>query len=153
MAAVTVTFDLVAPNAPAAIRQLGASLAGAPEVVDAARLVADVLAREVLVPTYLGHSLALPHARTDAVTARVVALGRSTLGVPFGPQDELAQLIILIGCPRAEVSAYLEFSKLLLRRLREPAIRAELLATPDPAQFLKLLELSGETSAAGATRP
>jgi PTS system fructose-specific IIC component len=153
MAAVTVTFDLVAPNAPAAIRQLGASLAGAPGVVDAAQLVVDVLAREVLVPTYLGRGLALPHARTDAVTARVVAIGRSAEGVPFGPQNEPAQLIVLIGCPRAEVGAYLEFSKLLLRRLRQPAILAELLATPDTAEFLKLLELDAETAAIGVAQP
>ena len=36
------------------------------------KLLADVLARETVLPTYVGDGVALPHARTDAVTERVV---------------------------------------------------------------------------------
>jgi fructose PTS system EIIBC or EIIC component len=153
MRAVTVNLDLAAPDAAEAIRQLAGSLAGVPGVADVERLTADVLARETVVPTFLGHGLALPHARTDAVTARVVAIGRCEAGVPFGAQGELARLIVLIGCPRREVNAYLAFSKELLGRLRQGTTREQLLATRDPAQFLKLLGLDEATSAAGVAAP
>jgi mannitol/fructose-specific phosphotransferase system IIA component (Ntr-type) len=148
--AVSVILDLSAPDAPAAIRQLADSLAHAPGVVDCPRLLADALAREAILSTYVGDGVALPHARTDAVTTRVVAVARSTTGVPFGPKGEKAHLIVLVGCPRQEVSAYLAFSRQLLRRLREPPVRAALHAAADSAQFLRILELGESTAPASA---
>jgi PTS system fructose-specific IIC component len=129
--AVSVILDLSAPDAPAAIRQLADSLAHSPGVKDCPRLLTDALAREAILSTYVGDGVALPHARTEAVTARVVAVARSTAGVPFGPKGELAHLIVLVGCPRE-----------LLRRLREPLVRAELLAAHDSAKLLQILDLS-----------
>jgi fructose PTS system EIIBC or EIIC component len=148
--AVSVNLDLVAVDAADAIRQLAAALAGTPGVVDGARLVVDVLDRETVLSTYVGDGVALPHARTDAVTARVVAVARSAEGVPFGPKGERAHLIVLVGCPRQEVSAYLAFSRLLLRRLRMPKVRTELLTVREPARFLQLLELNEEAPAGSA---
>jgi mannitol/fructose-specific phosphotransferase system IIA component (Ntr-type) len=149
VAAVTVNLALDAVDASGAVRLLAASLYHFPVVVDAPRLLADVLAREADLSTFLGNGLALPHARTDAVKARVVAVGRSSAGVPFGSRGELAHLIVLVGCPRAEVNAYLAFSKDLLGRLRHRSTFAQLLTSPDPAVFLKLLGLEAEPSAPG----
>jgi len=151
--AVSVILNLSAPDAPAAIRQLADSLAHAPGVADCPRLLADTLAREAILSTYVGDGVALPHARTDAVTARVVAVARSAAGVPFGPKGELAHLIVLVGCPRDDVSAYLTFSRQLLRRLREPLVRAELLAAHDSAKLLHILELGEVPTAAGSAAP
>jgi len=148
--AVSVNLDLVAVDAADAIRQLATSLAPMPGVVNGVRLVADVLAREAVLTTYVGDGVALPHARTDAVTVRVVAVARSNAGVAFGPKGERAHLIVLVGCPRQDVSAYLTFSKLLLRRLRLPKVRAELLTVKEPARFLQLLELNDEAPAGSA---
>ncbi len=151
--AVSVILDLSAPDAPTAIRQLAESLAHAPGVVDGARLLADALAREAILSTYTGDGVALPHARTDAVTTRVVAIARSPAGVPFGSKGEKAYLIVLVGCPRSDISAYLAFSRQLLRRLREPLVRAKLLAAPTAAKFLQTLELGEATAAAGSAAP
>ena len=148
--AVLVNLELAAKDATAAIRQLTALVAHEPGVKDAALLEADLLAREAVVPTYLGEGVAMPHARTDAVTGCVVAVARSPQGVPFGPKGELAHLIVLVGCPRPEVSMYLTFSRQLLRRLRVPSVRTELLTVKEPAKFLQLLELSDEAPAGTA---
>jgi PTS system fructose-specific IIC component len=149
---VVVNLDLSAVDAVDAIQRLASGFVHAPGVVDAARLVADIQARELTLTTYVGEGVALPHARTDAVKARVVAVGRSPVGVPFGPKREAAHLIVLVGCPRAEISDYLQFSKLLLRRLRQPQVRADLMAARDADAFLKLLELVDITPAAGSAR-
>ncbi len=148
--AVSVNLDLVAVDAADAIRQLAASLASLPGVKDSARLVDDVLAREKVLPTYVGDGVALPHARTDAVNTHVVAVARCPKGVPFGPKGEMAHLIVLVGCPRQEVSTYLAFSRQLLRRLRVPSVRTELLTVREPAKFLQLLELNNEAPAGSA---
>jgi len=55
----------------------------------------------------------------------------------------------LVGCPRADVSGYLTFSRDLLRRLREPGVRAGLLTAQDSASFLQLLGLGEKVTAAG----
>ncbi len=144
---VFVNLDLAAADAVEAIELLARGLAGEPGVIDPARLVVDIQMRENILTTYVGEGVALPHARTDAVKSRVVAVGRSPAGVPFGPKRDLAHLIVMVGCPRADISAYLQFSKLLLRRLRLPLVRAELMSATEPDKFLKLLELDGELSA------
>lgn len=147
---VFVNLDLSALDAADAIQQLATGAAHESGVIDAERLVADIQGRENVLTTYVGEGVALPHARTDAVKSRVVAVGRSAAGVPFGQKRDLAHLIVLVGCPRAEISEYLQFSKLLLRRLRLPAVRAELMAAKDPTDFLKLLELDAALSAGRA---
>ena len=142
MPVVTVSLNLAAPDAPSAIRTLANLLNHSPGVLDVQRLLADILAREALTPTFLGSGLALPHARTDAVTERVLSVGRSAEGVPFGPSGERANLVVLIGCPKHEIKAYLDTNRQLLNHLRDPAVRAQLMATTDPADFPRLLGLS-----------
>ncbi len=142
MPVVTVSLNLAALDAPSAIRTLAGLLARSPGVVDVQRLLTDILAREALTPTFLGSGLALPHARTDAVTERVLSIGRSVAGVPFGAAGERANLVVLIGCPKHEIKAYLDTNRQLLNHLRDPAVRAQLMATADPADFPRLLGLS-----------
>ncbi len=145
---VFVNLDLSALDAAEAIQLLAKGLTAEAGVLDCAQLTADIQARENVLTTYVGEGVALPHARTDAVKSRVVAVGRSFAGVPFGQKRDLAHLIVMVGCPRAEISEYLQFSKLLLRRLREPQVRAELIACKDSDSFLKLLELREALAAA-----
>jgi mannitol/fructose-specific phosphotransferase system IIA component (Ntr-type) len=144
MSAISVNLHLVAPDAASAIRSLAGLLVKTPGVVDPQRLLTDILAREALTCTFLGSGLALPHARTDAVTERVLAVGRSHDGVPFGPAGERAHLIVLIGCPKHEIKAYLDCNRRLLNRLRDPAVRTQLMTTDDPAAFHHLLGLDVE---------
>ena len=62
-----VLLDLPAADETAAIRAVTALLAGQPDVADADALAAEVIAREKLSPTALGHGVAFPHARTAGV--------------------------------------------------------------------------------------
>ncbi|MGA2052706.1 MAG: PTS sugar transporter subunit IIA [Opitutales bacterium] len=144
MSVVSVNLNLAAPDAASAIRDLTGLLSQTPEVTDPDRLLADILARETLTCTFLGSGLAFPHARTDAVKQRVFAIGRSTDGVPYGAGGERAHLIVLIGCPKHDIKAYLDTNRKLLRRLRDPAVRAELMTTSDPSVFPRLLGLDGQ---------
>jgi len=150
---VFVNLNLSAVDAADAIQQLVGGVAQQAAVKDSAQMLTDILMRELILTTYVGEGVALPHARTDAVTSRVVAVGRSPAGVLFGPKRDIAHLIVLVGCPRAEISDYLQFSKLLLRRLRQPLVRSELMTATNADTFLKLLELSDVTTAAGPAAP
>lgn len=123
----------------AVIERLIQSLAGHPHVVDARELKRAVLERQQLQPPLLGNGVALPHARTPAVTELVMAIGRCREPVPFGPGRMPIRLVFLYGVPTHRISAYLDAVARLTRALRNPATLEAMLTTTDAAEFRKLL--------------
>jgi PTS system fructose-specific IIC component len=70
LTAQTVTVRLAADSKDDAIREMAAMLGRTGKVADAEALVAATFAREEQGTTGLGEEIAIPHAKTDAVTAR-----------------------------------------------------------------------------------
>jgi mannitol/fructose-specific phosphotransferase system IIA component (Ntr-type) len=100
----------------------------------------EILERERVSNTALGHDIAIPHARTDQCSEIVVAVGRSARGIPFEAKDsQPVRLIFLIGTPKAMVTEYLRVVGNLARLLRQDQLRQALLAAPDPATFIQLI--------------
>ncbi len=98
-----------------------------------------VMAREEKVSTAANGGVAFPHARTDLVDEIILGIGRSTEGIPFGPEKNLVHLIFLIAVPQQMVNDYLICVGGLARRLSKEATREALLAASTPAQFLERL--------------
>lgn len=134
-----VLLDLRAGDETAAIRAVTGILAHDPAVADAARLADEVLERERLSSTAMGSGVAFPHARTALVKDIVVAIGRSTVGVPFGSKKELVHFVFLIGTPPDRATQYLAFVGTLARLLRAESTRQKLLAAPTPDAFVAAL--------------
>jgi mannitol/fructose-specific phosphotransferase system IIA component (Ntr-type) len=104
-------------------------------VRNAAQFLADVRARMLLAPVCLSGELALPHARTDAVSRMVVGIGRTTGPLAFDAEHRELRFIILIGTPKAAVTEYLQAVAALSRFFRNPTSRERLLAATDEAEF------------------
>ena len=69
---------------------------------DRAATLDAVLDREAKSPTGIGEGIAVPHARTDAVTRSTLSFCRSADGVDFGgPDGEPARLLFLLLVPPA----------------------------------------------------
>lgn len=140
-----VALDLAASSGEEAVRTLHARLAdparaGASTVItDAAGFLTDVLGRMRLASVCLADDIALPHARTDAVSRMVLAVGRASGGVAFDPEHPAVRLVFLIGTPRRDVGEYLKVVAALSRLLRPPEVRSGLLAARDEAEFRSLL--------------
>lgn len=101
----------------------------------------EILERERVSNTALGHDVAIPHARTDQCTDIVIAVGRSGEGIDFEAKDGLpVRLIFLIGTPKAMVTDYLRVVGNLARLLRQDDLRQKLLDAPDAASFIKTIE-------------
>ena len=122
-----ITPDLTAANGEEAIRKLTGSLAGNPAVTDAVKFGAELLERERISPTAMGHGVAFPHARTNAVRQIVMAIGRSRDGVPFTGADSPVQFLFVIGTPPNQVPQYLALVGKLARLLKTEAVREQLL--------------------------
>lgn len=137
----TVKTQLAAGEKDAAIREMAELAAGTGKVADVAELVRVALAREAQGTTGLGEEIAIPHAKTDAVTAPVVGFARSADGIDWGsPDGTPAKLVFLIAVPEAAAGdEHLRILALLSRKLMDSGFRARLQGAEDKAAILRTL--------------
>ncbi|MEU2781273.1 fructose-specific PTS transporter subunit EIIC [Streptomyces sp. NPDC007110] len=141
----TVRVRLDAADKAAAIREMAALLARSGRVVDEDELVATALRREEQGTTGLGEEIAVPHAKTDAVSAPVVGFARSAEGVEWdSPDGTKARLVFMIAVPEAAAGdEHLRILALLSRKLTDAGFRERLLAAPDEAAVVEVLREVG----------
>ncbi|EST26398.1 fructose-specific PTS transporter subunit EIIC [Streptomyces roseochromogenus] len=137
----TVKVGLGAGDKGAAIREMAELLSRSGRVGDVDELVAVALRREEQGTTGLGEEIAIPHAKTDAVTAPVVGFARSAEGVEWGSLDGTkARLVFMIAVPEAAAGdEHLRILALLSRKLMDDGFRERLLAAPDERAVLDVL--------------
>ena len=132
-------LDMEAATEEEVIRRMVGLLAERAEVLDPGEFERAVLERQRLQPPLLGNGVALPHARTGAVTEIVLVIGRCKEPVAFGPEEAPVRLVFLYGVPAHGISGYLAAVAQLTRLLRKPGSLENLLAAEDEATFRELL--------------
>ncbi|MBO3682685.1 fructose-specific PTS transporter subunit EIIC [Streptomyces sp. NEAU-YJ-81] len=137
----TVKERLAADGKDAAIREMAELLAATGKVADRAELVRAAFAREDQGTTGLGEEIAIPHAKTDAVTAPVVGFARSPEGIEWGaPDGTKARLVFMIAVPEAAAGdEHLRILALLSRKLMGAEFRERLLGAADVGAILRVL--------------
>ncbi|MDX2109642.1 MAG: PTS sugar transporter subunit IIA [Verrucomicrobiota bacterium] len=106
-----ILLPLLAETKVNAIRQLVDAIGGNPAVRDAEALYEAILVREEEAPTALGMRVAMPHARTRAVTELVIVGGRLEKPMPWGGSQENVRFIFLLGVPPLAIEQYLHAMK------------------------------------------
>jgi mannitol/fructose-specific phosphotransferase system IIA component (Ntr-type) len=124
---------------PNALREIIQLLAQNGKTCDAQKFLDQVLAREQAQPSAVENGVAFPHARTDSVDEIVVGIGRSRAGIQVGTNQQRARLIFVIGVPERLVNDYLICVGMLVRLVKDDAIRTALLESETPRQFLDAL--------------
>jgi len=99
----------------------------------------QVLAREQAHPSAVENGVAFPHARTDLVDEILIGVGRSRAGIPFGENQQRANLIFVIGVPERLLSDYLVCVGTLARLVKDERIRSRLLNAETPRAFIEAL--------------
>ncbi|MFE6166002.1 fructose-specific PTS transporter subunit EIIC [Streptomyces sp. NPDC056486] len=137
----TVKVQLDSADKDSAIREMANLLAATGKVTDVEELVRTALRREAQGTTGLGEEIAIPHAKTDAVTSPVVGFARSSEGIEWGAIDGTkAKLIFMISVPEAAAGdEHLRILALLSRKLMDTGFRERLVAAPDEAAILEVL--------------
>jgi PTS system fructose-specific IIC component len=115
---VSLDADLGADKA-AVIRALAARVANQGRATDAEALFADAWAREQKDETGLPGGIAIPHAKSPAVTEPSLAFARLSPGVEFGADDGPADLVFLIAAPADAAEAHLAVLSQLARNLMQ----------------------------------
>jgi len=132
-------LNVTATKRTAALHEIARLLDGQPEVANFAGFYEELLARDRLDTTCLGNAVALPHARTEHVKKIVMAVGRSSAGIPFDDKGEIVKLIFVLGTPKSKPGDYLAVVSTLCKLLRDPADRNAMLAAPTPEAFIAAL--------------
>jgi mannitol/fructose-specific phosphotransferase system IIA component (Ntr-type) len=131
-----IVLTLTGTDRAAALHDIARLLEGHPDVSNFAGFYEELLARDRLDTTCLGHGVAVPHARTAHVKKIVLAVGRCDAGIPFDVNGETVKLFFVLGTPKSKPGDYLAVVSALCKLLRDPADRAAMLAAPTPAAFI-----------------
>jgi len=109
------------------------------------KIIAAVMKRERLMPTGMGHEVALPHARLEGLSTPVVVLGIAPGGIDFkGPDSFPARLIFLILTPTDDNGAQVEILADIARTFRDRDFRKAALSTHGMTEFLALVRSKEE---------
>jgi len=104
-------------------------------------LLEEVLKREKLVTTGVGHGVAFPHAKTRAMKGIVIAFGRSTDGVSFAAMDHKpVRLFFLIAAPEDTIGAHLNVMARLSFLMKSQENRDRLLAAKNAGEVMEVLD-------------
>ena len=134
-------LDLTAATKEDAIREIASSLMKTGKVADLDTFVKDILERESLGSTGIGHGVAIPHARTDSISGFIVGFGRSSKGVDFNAIDSQdVHLVFLMGTAPKELNFYLRLLAELSKLLMDPSFRKALMSAESQKEAIKVIK-------------
>ncbi len=127
------------------IAELTGLLEAAGRISDGSSLADKIVERESIASTGIGHGIAIPHCLTCLVDRTVMALGRSTAGIPFDAADSKpARLIFLLAGPQSATAEHLKLLSKLSRLLTEKSFREALLTATTPEEIIELFRKGEE---------
>ncbi|MDD4183001.1 MAG: PTS sugar transporter subunit IIA [Candidatus Omnitrophica bacterium] len=133
-------MDLKATTKEQAIREVASCLTVNGKIKDKERFILDILERESLGSTGIGHKVAIPHSRTDVVNGFAIGFGRSKEGIDFKALDgDKVNLIFLMGANPSELNLYLRLLAELSRLLMENSFRRELLSVNTGDEVIEII--------------
>ncbi|GIT79607.1 PTS lactose transporter subunit IIC [Leifsonia sp. LS1] len=146
-----VGLDLaVGSDKSAVIRELAGRVVAEGRATDADALFEDAWAREQKDETGLPGGIAIPHAKSVAVTVPSLAFARLKPGVDFGASDGPADLVFLIAAPADAAEAHLAVLSKLARSLMLDEFTAGLRAATSAEEVVALVDEAIGESEAGA---
>jgi len=109
-------------------------------ITEESEFVSAIVRRENMESTGIGVGVAIPHARTKAVSSIVLAFGRSDSGVDFNSLDgKPSHLIFLIAAPEEQKTEYIMTLARLSKLLRKDEVRIGLNKAGSPDDVLRVI--------------
>ena len=144
-----INLDLKATRKEEVFTEMARLLASQGKVSDEQQFVKDLWAREELDNTGFEEGVALPHAKSAAVSTPAVAIGISRNGIDYGAEDgKPSKLFFMIASPAGGANHHIEVLAELSAKLIEEGFIDALLAAKTPADALALLLAKKEEAAA-----
>lgn len=135
-----IQLDLQANSKQAVFEELINILHAQGRISDKAAFLKDIQAREELGNTGFEDGVAIPHAKSAAVTQPAVAIGVSREGIDYGAEDGLpSKLFFMIASPDGGDNHHIEVLAELSSKLIEEGFIEAFLNTKNSEQALELL--------------
>ncbi|AHE50357.1 pts system, fructose-specific IIABC component [Aeromonas hydrophila 4AK4] len=146
-----IALDLKASRKEEVFSEMTRLLVAQGKVSDEQQFIKDLWAREELDNTGFEEGVALPHAKSAAVSTPAVAIGISRAGIDYGAEDgKPSRLFFMIASPAGGANHHIEVLAELSAKLIEEGFIDALLAAKNPAAALALLLEKREEQAAPA---
>ena len=134
-----VKVPLAAKTKPEAIRELVQLLLDAGKIPDFHTAHDAVLAREAMGSTGLEQGIAVPHAKTRAVSSLTVAIGIAPRGIDFQSADgKPSTLFFLLLAPPDQSGPHIEALAEIARIARSPTFLRLLMSASSPHEVVEL---------------
>ncbi|PKQ74131.1 PTS fructose transporter subunit IIABC [Aeromonas sobria] len=147
-----INLDLKATRKEEVFTEMARLLASQGRVSDEQAFIKDLWAREELGNTGFEEGVALPHAKSAAVSNPAVAIGISRNGIEYGAEDgKPSHLFFMIASPDGGANHHIEVLAELSGKLIEEGFIPKLLAAKSPADALALLLAKKEEQSAAPT--
>ncbi|MGR6760004.1 PTS fructose transporter subunit IIABC [Aeromonas veronii] len=147
-----INLDLKATRKEEVFTEMARLLASQGKVSDEQAFIKDLWAREELGNTGFEEGVALPHAKSTAVSNPAVAIGISRNGIEYGAEDgKPSHIFFMIASPDGGANHHIEVLAELSGKLIEEGFIAKLLAAKTPADALALLLAKKEEQSAAPT--
>ena len=123
-----------------ALELLSELLGNRHDELNAADILVELVKREQLGSTGLGHSIAMPHARMNGIGETIGAFLKLGTGVEFDSSDRvLVDMLFGVLVPQDCSDEQIRELKELIQRLQDTALQTQLRETTDPAEMYDLL--------------
>ena len=135
-----IVLNLQSKEKFAVINELVGPLVTTGAITEESEFVSAIVRRENMESTGIGLGVAIPHARTRAVSSIVLAFGRSDSGVDFNSLDgKPSHLIFLIAAPEEQKTEYIMTLARLSKLLRKDEVRIGLNKAGSPDDVLRVI--------------
>lgn len=115
-------------------------LAEAGKILDPIALKEAVWSREQTRTTGIGHGLAIPHGKSDAVGSIAMAIGRPTTSIDFASIDgKPVKLVVLLASPTDRTSEHIQALARISKMLMQEEFRDRIYGAQTPAEVYDAL--------------
>ncbi|MSU37385.1 MAG: PTS sugar transporter subunit IIA [Pedosphaera sp.] len=115
--------------------------AGRVKPADREAVIAAVKKRETSMSTGIGFGIGIPHASTDLIPEVTGAFARSTRGVHFESLDnQPVHLVMLFLVPQGQFQKHLHTLAHIAKVLRSDTFHKAILAAPDAAAMMQIIQ-------------
>ncbi|MBU1863241.1 MAG: CBS domain-containing protein [Candidatus Omnitrophica bacterium] len=137
-----ISLHVKAQNKKEAFRELIDCACSRHKDFDRDALLQAVLDRELQQSTYLGKSLALPHARIEGLKDFIIVCGRSDEGVHFEETNDTVTFIVMILACKTKMNILLQTMGAFATLFNDDAIISQLKAARTVPDFIEIIKNS-----------
>lgn len=136
-----VVLELSSRRKQDVVEELLAGLDAAGKIGNRAQLAREIMEREKLTSTAIGHGIAVPHRLSSEVSETTLAVGRAPAGIKFdAPDNQPVTLVFLLVGPAGAHTLHLRLLSRLSRYLHDEAFRRALLEAATAEDIVRLFE-------------